>query len=381
MDPAVRSAIQAVHNSPWRYALSVTGGGTGLVAWLLSVPGGSRGVLEATVPYSQQALAEYLGFIPESYCSAPTTRAMASRARDRAARLAPGEQVAGVSCTAGLRSDRPKRGPHRFHTCVATAERTVTHSLTLTREARERAEEEEVVDRVMLNVLAEVFGVAERVPVPLLPGEEVQVETELARDPLTVFLRDNEALALRMDLDGRLRADAPRPKLLLPGAFNPLHEGHLTLAHVAGRLVGAEPAFELSVSNADKPSLAQEEVRRRMAQFTWRTPVWVTKLPTFEEKSKEFRGAVFVVGADTAARIVACRFYHDSDEQMRVALERVRANGCRFLVAGRVDASGRYLCCENLNLPEGVRDLFTGIPESAFRRDISSTHLRERAAL
>ena len=39
-----------------------------------------------------------------------------------------------------------------------------------------------------------------------------------------------------------------------------------------------------------------EEVRRRLAQCTWRAPLWLTRAPTFAEKALLFPGVVFVVG-------------------------------------------------------------------------------------
>ena len=62
--------------------------------------------------------------------------------------------------------------------------------------------------------------------------------------------------------------------------------------------------FELSVTNVDKPALPSAEICRRLRQFTWRTEVWVTRAPTFAEKASVFPGAIFVVGADTAERIL-----------------------------------------------------------------------------
>ena len=68
--------------------------------------------------------------------------------------------------------------------------------------------------------------------------------------------------------------------------------------------------------NADKPPLADEEVRRRLTQFVWRAPVWLTRAPTYTEKAELFPDCVFVIGADTATRIVQPRFYGDSEERM-----------------------------------------------------------------
>jgi nicotinamide mononucleotide (NMN) deamidase PncC len=375
MDETVRDLIARLHACLCRYVLAVTGGGATAAGWLLSVPGGSRTVLEVLVPYDEESLCAFLGRRPESFCSADTARVMAERALDRARWLAPGAAVAGVACTASLRSDRPKRGDHRFHLAVFTEQRCLTRSLTLTKEARDRTGEEEVLDRVLLNTLAEALGVTERVSVPLLPGEEIVAESEPASDPLAAFLT-GRAPVLCVEPDGRMRPDAPRPAVLLPGSFNPLHEGHCSLASVAARAAGAPAAFELSVANADKPPLLDEEVRRRLPQFAWTAPVWLTRAPTFAEKARLFPGTLFVVGADTAERIVSPRFYGDSEEQMRAALAAVRAAGCRFLVAGRVNAAGVFVGVDDLAIPPDLRDLFQGIPASVFRCDVSSTRLR-----
>src|SRR5262245_60483194 len=121
MDAATRALIEALHRAPYQYALAVTGGGSGAVAHLLNVPGGSRTILEALVPYHAEAMAAFLGRHPEQSCSAETSRLMARRAFERARRLAPLGNAAGLGCTASLVSDRPKRGDHRFHLSVQTA--------------------------------------------------------------------------------------------------------------------------------------------------------------------------------------------------------------------------------------------------------------------
>ena len=204
-------------------------------------------------------------------------------------------------------------------------------------------------------------------------------ETTTESEPLSRFL-SGETLALHIEADGRMRPDAPKPSLLLPGSFNPLHAGHVGLAKVASEVVGAPAAFDLSVLNADKPPLADEEVRRRLDQFAWRAPVWLTRAPTYAEKAELFPGCTFVIGADTAARVVQPRFYQDSAERMaRGAGPRPR-HGCRFLVAGRAEADGRFVGADEVNVPLEHRDLFRAVPEAAFRVDLSSTELRAETA-
>src|SRR5437763_52476 len=56
------------------------------------------------------------------------------------------------------------------------------------------------------------------------------------------------------------------PRLVFPGAFNPLHEGHRQMAKVAARRLGAAVAFELSITNVDKPPLDFIEMQQRTNQ-------------------------------------------------------------------------------------------------------------------
>jgi hypothetical protein len=185
---------------------------------------------------------------------------------------------------------------------------------------------------------------------------------------------------LHVAIDGRMQiADAERgaiTRVLLPGSFCPVHRGHWELAHAAQDALGQSVAFELSVVNVDKPTLTREEIRRRLEFFEGQAVVWLTRAPTFVEKAVLFPGAVFVVGADTALRIVLPRYYDDSEPTMHAALRRIRALGCRFLVAGRVDALGQYWRCGDLPIPAEFRGLFEEIAPERFRVDLSSSELR-----
>jgi hypothetical protein len=378
MIPSTHDLVSALHGSSTRWVLAITGGGASVAGELLGVPGGSRTLLEIVVPYHEQALWEFLALQPENACSAKTSQAMARRALERA-RWLTGGNVYGLGATASLVSDRPKRGDHRVHVSTAGFEVVKTWSLTLNKGARDRAEEERVVSSLVLHAMARTLGLGVPAAAPLLPGEEILESAE----PLSAWpVRLDEAGAVLVAADGQIQPEAAwepqRSALLLPGAFNPLHTGHLRLAAVAEKLAGKPAAFELSVVNVDKPELTREEFRVRLAQFVERGPVWLTRAARFIDKAGLFPGATFVVGADTAERLVAPRYYADDEKQMRGALEFFRRQGCRFLVAGRAGAApGSCLTLNDIAVPEEYRDLFAAIPEEHFRVDVSSTKLRQ----
>jgi nicotinamide mononucleotide (NMN) deamidase PncC len=375
-EPSITDVVKSIHASGVRLVLAVAGGGSGSIAALLNVPGASRSVVEALVPYHEQSLIDFLGQKPEHSCSPDTARLMARRAHERARWLTSTETCAGVGCTASLASDRPKRGEHRCFVCVETIGERRIFSLTLAKDARSRADEEHVVDAVILNAIADAFGVPERVAIPLLPGEQLLREVEPTGDLLHALVKGDRS-AVVVFPDGCVQSEM-KPQALMPGAFNPVHKGHRQLAATAARRIGLTVGFELSAVNVDKPPLTDDEIRRRVRQFAWTAPVWVTRAPTFVEKARLFPGTVFVVGADTAERIVLPRYYGDSAERMHAALAEIRARDCRFLVGGRADALGAFRCVERLEVPAEFRTLFEEIPEHEFRFDTSSTELRQR---
>jgi Cytidylyltransferase-like len=171
---------------------------------------------------------------------------------------------------------------------------------------------------------------------------------------------------------------APPPSgILFAGSFNPLHHGHTALADLASNRLGRSCAFELSVQHAEKPALSVDELLQRLAQFHGVGPVYVTRAPEFRKKAALFPNSVFVLGADTAARVVQPKFYGGDPANMLAALEEIRALGCRFLVGGRADPDGNFVEVDGVAIPEGCRDLFEGVDEGEFRVDVSSTELRE----
>lgn len=368
--------IRRIHARPTMAVISAAGAGTAAISWLLGVAGASRTVLEIGVPYASPALTEFVGYEPPKFVSEETATAMAHSAYRRAIRLrANCEPVVGIGCTATIATDRAKRGEHRCFIAAWSADGAFTQSLTLTKGLRGRSAEDELVSKLILRALAESAGIEPNLDLELTAAEQVHTSCVSYADSIAALMAAHIDLAI-VHPDGRIAADQPLRGGILSGSFNPLHRGHEALAQTAARILDAPVAYELSVANVDKPPLTEPEVRRRVAQFEGKAPLALTREPVFWKKSRLLPGCAFIIGADTAVRLVEPRYYEGSRSQMLIALERMRQNHCRFLVAGRSDGTS-FRTLSNVPIPDGFEPMFAAIPETAFHSDISSTQIRQ----
>jgi hypothetical protein len=355
--------------------MALSGGGAQAVARLLEVPGASRTVLEIVVPYSETAMVSFLGGKPDQLCSAAAARAMAMAAYMRACRSDSSDlPKAGVGCSASLATDRPKRGPHRIHLALQTAAVTVTWSLELLKDQRSRLEEEDLAGRLVLNTVARACNLKDQLELPLLPHERLNQDETVAPSSWQDLLA-GRVEAVRLGTTGPQKPGTAT--VVLPGAFNPLHRGHRRMAQIGHQILGQRVEFEISILNVDKPPLDFFEIERRTGQFDPEHPVWVTRAPTFLEKSAQFPGASFLVGTDTLVRIADPRYYADNPAACRSALDQIASRGCRFLVFGRALGAG-FTTIGDLDLPEPLPGICQQVPEDRFREDICSTEIRRQ---
>jgi hypothetical protein len=140
-------------------------------------------------------------------------------------------------------------------------------------------------------------------------------------------------------------------------------------------MCGTQPIFELSIANVDKPELSLPEIRKRLSQFDEEHTICLTKASRFTEKATLFPHGRFIVGADTIIRIGDSRYYEKSAHRRDTAIEQLHELQIRFLVFGRV-INEFYEAAHQLPLPGRLKDLCDSVSETDFRRDISSTQLR-----
>lgn len=170
-------------------------------------------------------------------------------------------------------------------------------------------------------------------------------------------------------------SDVAEGAVLFPGAFNPLHDGHAEMARLASETLDNAVWYEMSIENVDKPRLAYDEVVRRLAQFADQQVI-LTAAATFAEKAALFPGTTFVVGVDTLVRIGDARYYNGSNQTMQRSIAMIADCDCRFLVFGR-SLDGVFHVQQDIAVADQLAALCQSVGEQKFRRDVSSTSLRE----
>ena len=154
--------IDQIHDSSLSIVIAATGGGVASISDLLLVPGASRTVIEALVPYSFAALSHLIGYPPDQAVSEEVAKQMALACLRRAEELAEGNTpVAGVACTAALVTDRQRRGDNRAHIAVATSEGMALTNIALEKDLNDRATEDRIVSDAVLRMIGNTAKVAQ----------------------------------------------------------------------------------------------------------------------------------------------------------------------------------------------------------------------------
>jgi hypothetical protein len=361
-----------LHAAPWQGVFYITGGGASLISQLLEVPGASNTVLEATVPYAEKSLAQLLGKAPEQAVATNTARALAMTAFRRANVLADGKTF-GFGASASLVTNREKKGQTRAHWAIQAAEFTHSFSLLLDAQQSRSAQEAKLTQAFWWCINWALLNPPKAdadADLALESTAKIEIQSHIAQKQWQPLLQASPHTWCTGDHDG---------KLLLPGSFNPIHQGHEDMLKVAESITGLKGAFELTLRNADKPDIDFLSTAERLANIKHHD-VWLTNLSNFSAKAAAFPGATFALGTDTLARIGQLKFYAGDAKRHEQALQALANLETKFLVFGRVNDDGDdFITFEDLDLPPVLMQLCQGVPVSQYRNDTSSSAIRSAA--
>lgn len=153
--------LSALTETHWRVAVVLTGGGAGFIGHCFARSGASKNFIEGLVPYSREAVNDYLGNYPSgSSASVEAAEQLAQKAYQRCQCLSPLDdpdcdaEFAGLALVAALPTTPPRRGIDRIHVSLITASFGKTWSIELPRGKHTRQSAEQVAEQLALIGLA-----------------------------------------------------------------------------------------------------------------------------------------------------------------------------------------------------------------------------------
>ena len=308
--------------------------------------------------------------MPEHFCSEEAAIDLASAAYMKAYRFG-GKKPVGLGITASVASTEIHRGDHRVFGCVITNDTVILNQYTFQKATGEFARTQDGLGCDLLgeNLLIEALRLDEAAPV-ITTKEKIAFNTEKVRERF--FQRPF------FTADGRRHKKMPQDNrwAMMPGTFNPPHEGHFGAAESFRHSQGRHVVFEIGTNPPHKKVPSVQDLLQRAKMLKGHDVLFSTDMPMYIEKAVQFHGMPFIVGADTMLRILDPKWGVDPIQ----VLNDIWGYGNDFYVIGR-EVDGKFVTRDDIvnSLPEKYRDKFGGIilPLEG-RWDVSSSALRAK---
>ena len=306
---------QIIHETPHRGVIAITGGGTESIGELLRHGNGSKTLLEAVVPYDQEAFRRFIGGTPDKYCSEKAACQLAIAAYQRARSLVGNDEkpLFGIGATCSLAKDNEREGRlHHIYVAVQKPNEIISYSAEFP-QGHSRKDEETAASIALLNGILDAcdlerhwYPLTEWVILPPTLQRKVAAANE------TKDLFHDKCLFSSLALQNT----TTNPTIIFPGSFNPLHDGHLAVIKAAHEFTGQNISLEISIRNVDKPMLdyfdiaaRTQQIKESIKDLPYVTNLIFTNAPLFIDKAILFPNTTFIVGADTLERICNDKYY------------------------------------------------------------------------
>ena len=347
--------------------IAATGAGAGLQDELWQVPGSSAYLSGASFPYAPEEHEELVGFKPEHYCSEEDAIDLASAAYMKAYRFGEKKPV-GIGITASVASEKEHRGDHRIFGCIMTDDKVISYFSKLEKGSgsAQRFIDGQLSNHVGIILLNEAFNGGDSSE-PGLYKNCVKLATQRFWEH-SLFMPDGRRLDPKtFNFNGTLYA-------LMPGAFNPPHEGHFGLANAVKLQCGTDVIFEICTTHPIKPALTVQQMLQRAKLLRGHYTLF-TQNSLYIDKARAYPNMPFVIGADAMLRILDPQ-WGNTEEQ----LKEFTKLGTEFWIASRLVDGKLITKYDIMNLIPMSYD----IDVFNFRAingqwDISSTEIRNKS--
>ena len=280
------------------------------------------------------------------------------------------------SCTAAISTDRERKGDNNAYVSIWGSSAISCTHLHMKKGLRTRQQEETLVSELIIAEIADFIFPNLSIKTRISDEDILKRTKKEFSSPFDALIGE-QIRSFLVTESGEMLQDAKFSGGILSGSFNPVHRGHIELANKASQILDREIAFEISAANVDKPPLESAEIQQRITQFKGKANVLVSMAPLFSQKSALYPNSSFVIGYDTARRLVDPKYYGNNKKVLFASLQEIKSNNCNFLVAGRVD-NGSFKGLDELEVPSPFKDMLIGIPETTFRVDQSSSEIRNK---
>lgn len=359
------NVIEALRAQGGVVHITASGSGTLIQDELWKTPGASAWMSGASFPYDPEETNEFLGF-KSTGVNHDTAVHLACVAYMKAYRFGRKLPI-GVGITTSVASMTAHRGDHRVHACIITP--TACYYCDVILEKKTGAlfrEIDNIITRdVAFTLLEVVLGI------PRTDGQQFEIKS-LEQSTLLDMVMERPVF----HESGLRSQQLPNHVALMPGAYDPPHEGHFGIADAMDSDFRFRVFHHITIDQPHKPHLTAQDVLQRAKLLRHRNVIFTRGDALYIDKIRKF-GLPIVMGTDALDRILDPKWGVPTED----LLSELYKLNAKIFVNGRITSAGTFETCEDVldrhRQLAHLGRIFFSLGNQ--RWDISSTEVRNAA--
>jgi nicotinic acid mononucleotide adenylyltransferase/nicotinamide mononucleotide (NMN) deamidase PncC len=342
------------------------GAGAEIQQKLWSIPGCSSFFSGASFPYAQEEMEEILGFVPEQFVSETTAIDLAAAAYMKAFHQK-GKSPIGIGVTASVASEKSHRGDHRFYVSIITDTQVKVGYWLLDKGVgfEKRKADGQLITDTVLSMLLGVLDMSAFAALNAYKDVSVEAVNRFFAHPY--FQANGKRLQNVNNIN----------YVIMPGAYNPPHEGHFGLVSQYESLYSGKVIFNITTNPPHKDELNLQACLKQAKMLQGTDRLFSRNDPLYIDKARKHPNTPIIIGADAFLRLFDSKW----DPNIEASMEEFKSLGTKFFVGGRV-VDGKFLSLNDVittfnvdKLYQKYLNLFVELPG---RWDITSSEIRNK---